>query len=315
MADFKTHITTSTAIGIAYGGAAYGLYEVPLSTSLLAGGLCAVSGMLPDLDSNSGRPLRESVALAAAVVPMMLAERMRQFEMPHEAIVLVGAAVYLVIRFGLAWILKRYTVHRGMFHSLPAALIFFEIAFLLASGPDVALRWYKAGGVLLGYLTHLVLDELWAVQWLRGRWQFKKSFGTALKLFGKGFVPNVTTYGLLALLSFTVFHEPEWMERVHGRYAEAQARFWERQRARLEAMGKAGGEPDPRENDAGTAPAEEYLRTARNPGAPGAGPDRVTIPAPVGSPAPPSYAPRSARVPARPLAEPPPIDRELRFVR
>ena len=77
MADFKTHLTFSTTIGVAYGGAAYGLFDLPPQTCILAGGLCAVSGMLPDIDSKSGRPLRESLAFGAAIVPMMLADRLR----------------------------------------------------------------------------------------------------------------------------------------------------------------------------------------------------------------------------------------------
>ena len=36
---------------------------------------------------------------------------------------LVGAAIYATVRFGLAKIVKKLTVHRGMFHSIPAALI------------------------------------------------------------------------------------------------------------------------------------------------------------------------------------------------
>ena len=33
MADFKTHIGTSTALGLVYGGAAYGLFQVPPQTA------------------------------------------------------------------------------------------------------------------------------------------------------------------------------------------------------------------------------------------------------------------------------------------
>ena len=60
-------------------GGAFAFYHVPLPTCALAAGLCGVSGMLPDLDSGPGRPLRESTAFAAAVVPMMLLDRMEQF--------------------------------------------------------------------------------------------------------------------------------------------------------------------------------------------------------------------------------------------
>src|SRR5262249_25045913 len=67
MPGFKVHITASTALGVAYGPGAFLNYDVPLPACVLAGGLCSVSGMLPDLDSGPGTPLRESVAFAAAV--------------------------------------------------------------------------------------------------------------------------------------------------------------------------------------------------------------------------------------------------------
>ncbi len=264
MADFVTHIATSTVLGAGYGAAAYAWYDVPLSTSLLAGGLCGVSGMLPDLDSGSGRPLRESVAFAAAVVPMMLLERLRTFGLTPELLVLIGAGSYLLIRFGLGWFLKKFTVHRGMFHSLPVAGVFFLIAFLLASGQEVALRWYKAGGVLLGYLSHLGLDELYSLEWVRGRWKLRRSFGTALKLWGSHAWSNLLSYGVLGLLVVVVFFEPAWMEDVQRRYVEAQAQFWESQRERLAALENALTQPHSR---SGTQQPEttKQPESARNP--------------------------------------------------
>ncbi|MCE9545263.1 MAG: hypothetical protein K8T25_07070 [Planctomycetia bacterium] len=72
MAGFRTHIATSTVLGIGY-GAVGAMYlprvegEIPLANCLLAAGLCSVSGMLPDLDSDTGVPIREVMALSAAV--------------------------------------------------------------------------------------------------------------------------------------------------------------------------------------------------------------------------------------------------------
>ena len=213
MAGFKTHITVSSLMGVGYGGTAYLMYGVPWPTCLLAGGLCGVSGMLPDIDSDSGRPLHESMAFAAAVVPMMLLHRFQHWGMSHEMIILAGAGVYLLIRFGLAALLKRYTVHRGMFHSLPAAVIFGEIAFLLASGEDWRLRAFTAGAVVLGYLSHLVLDEIYSVEWSHGL-RLKNSFGTALKLFGQGWWPNLSAYLKLAILTAVILFEPQWPQTL-----------------------------------------------------------------------------------------------------
>ena len=220
MADFRTHLTFSTLMGAGYGTAAHMLYDVPLSTGLLAGGLCSVSGMLPDVDSGSGRPLRESMSFAAAVVAMMMVERFRSLGMSPESIVLIGAGVYLLIRFGIGKLLQRYTVHRGMFHSLPAAVIAGEFAFLVASGEDVRIRCYKAGAVVVGYLSHLLLDELYSIEWHRGRLRLKSSFGSALKLFGDKWWPNISTLLKLAVLTFLVLKEPGWMQQHYRQRIE-----------------------------------------------------------------------------------------------
>jgi hypothetical protein len=208
MPGFKTHITGSTILGIGYGAGACFAYGVPWPTCALAGGLCSVSGMLPDLDSDSSTPQRESMAFASAVVPMMLVHRFRHMGLTPEMMILAGAAAYLVIRFGAAALLRWYTVHRGMFHSIPAALVFGEVAFLLASGDTLYLRLFTAGAVTLGYLSHLVLDEIWSVEWAHGL-HLKSSFGTALKLFGEGTWSNVSCYAKLLVLTAIILFVPQ----------------------------------------------------------------------------------------------------------
>ena len=168
--------------------------------------------MLPDIDSGPGRPLRESMAFAAAIVPMMLADRLRVFHVSTETIVLSGAILYLLIRFGGAALLRKFTVHRGMFHSIPAAVIAAELAFLLASGDNMNLRFYKAGGVFVGYMSHLILDEIYSVKLSARGVRIKSSLGSAVKVFGRGWIPNISTYAKLALLTMLVVQEPNWMQ-------------------------------------------------------------------------------------------------------
>ena len=215
MASFKTHMATSSLLGIGYGAAAYVGYDVPLSTCMLAGGLCSVSGMLPDIDSNTGVPIRESMAFAAAVVPMLMIDRFQHMGLNNESIALAGALIYLLIRFGLPEILKRFTVHRGMWHSVPAAAIAGLLAFMICSGEGINLRLFKSGGVLAGYVSHLLLDELFSIEWYRGRLRLKKSFGTALKMWGKSPWANITTYGKLTALVVLAIGDPLFMEN-HG---------------------------------------------------------------------------------------------------
>jgi hypothetical protein len=211
MAGFKAHITTSTVVGVGYGIGGYFYLQAPLETCVLAGGLCSVSGMLPDLDSDSGTPVREMSCFAAAVVPMLMLERFQTWGMSREMIVVAAALIYLVIRFGLVGLFKRYTVHRGMWHSVPACLTCGLIAFLIVSGDDLTIRIFKAAGVSLGFLSHLLLDELWSLSVRSGRLNIKKSSGTAMKFWGKDNWANFSTYAKLVVLAGLAVGDPMLM--------------------------------------------------------------------------------------------------------
>ena len=62
MADYRTHVITSSALGAVYGFASTVMLGFTGIQGALAGVLTGVSGMLPDLDSDSGRPIREVLA-------------------------------------------------------------------------------------------------------------------------------------------------------------------------------------------------------------------------------------------------------------
>ena len=212
MADFKTHISTSTFLGIGYAGAGM-LYGVPVDSALVAGGLCSVSGMLPDIDSDSGVPFRESMAFAAAVIPMLLVNRFARMGMSHETIVLVSGCLYLFIRFVVAKWLRKYTVHRGMFHSVPAAILFAEVGFLICGYDNIYIRIFNAGAIFLGVMSHLVLDEIWSFDFSGGKVRIKKSFGTAIKFWGRSLWGNVSVYAKLLIATCMILSEPVIMDR------------------------------------------------------------------------------------------------------
>lgn len=213
MAGFKTHISTSTALGAVYGAAGHVNAGIPLETCLLATGLCSIAGMLPDLDSESGVPIRETTAFTAAVTPMLMIDRFQHLRLSHESIVLAGVCIYIIIRFGLAELLRRYTVHRGMWHSIPAAVCAGLAATLICSCGDMRLLLFKSGAVMLGYVTHLLLDELYSIHWHRGRLRFKSSFGTAMKFFSRSIGANVVAYGVLLLLAMLALNDPRPIDR------------------------------------------------------------------------------------------------------
>src|SRR5579871_2473779 len=207
MPGFHTHIAFSTAAGIGYAvwGATY--YDLPYATCALAGGLCSIAGIMPDLDSDSGIPSRETISFAAAVVPMLVFNRLQVYGMSIEQMVLFGAPMYLIIRFGLGTLFKSASVHRGMFHSIPAVVIAGLIGYLICDSGAHLVHNYKGFAVALGYLSHLVLDEIWSIDMRSGTPHLKKSFGTALKFFGDKPGPAMLTYCLMCVLMMVAANE------------------------------------------------------------------------------------------------------------
>jgi membrane-bound metal-dependent hydrolase YbcI (DUF457 family) len=223
MADFRTHVTTSSVLGLGYAGMG-AVIGMPLDTSLVAGGLCGVSGMLPDLDSESGIPLREAMGFAAAVVPMLLVERFEMLGLGHDVMILIAAAMYFGIRFVGATLVSRFSVHRGMFHSLPAAFIFAGVAFLITEYAELNVRYFKAGGVFAGFMSHLLLDELYSIDMRPGRLRLKRSFGTAIKLWGNNGWANFSTYAKLAIVASMIAGEQPVMDWLYTRYPQIAER-------------------------------------------------------------------------------------------
>jgi len=213
MADFRTHIGWSTIVGIGYGVWGH-LQGVPLETSVLAGGLCGVAGMLPDLDSDSGKPAREMITLVAAVVPALMLDRFRQWELSNEWIAVATGAIYLFIRFGIGGIFKRYTVHRGMWHSVPACAIAGLVMFLICPKQELMVRLYLSVAVMLGFTVHLLLDEIWAVNLSTSKIGLKTSWGTALKFYGDNAWANFVTYAKLLVLIAAAVGDPMLMQEL-----------------------------------------------------------------------------------------------------
>ena len=212
MADFKTHITTSTALGIAYGVGGHLGFGISIPHCMVASALCGVAGMLPDLDSNSGIPQREMLSFVSVVVPVLMLRRFVAMHLTPEHMVFVAGVMYVIIRFGIGGLFRRFTKHRGMWHSIPAAIIAGLVTFLVCLSPELGIRVFKSWAVVIGFVSHLFLDEVYAVDWQGKRIRVKSSFGTALKWFGSSWYWNVSTYGKLALLIVLVMSDSSLMK-------------------------------------------------------------------------------------------------------
>lgn len=209
MADFRTHVSFAASLGVGYGAVAVNPLGFDAEVALLAASLTAVGGMLPDLDSDSGRPVRELSALSAAVVPLLMMPRLHHMQLSHEGMLTFLGMSYMIIRYGGSWFLKQFTVHRGMFHSIPAMLIAGLIVYMEYGSPNRAIRVLLAGGVMLGFLSHLVLDEVYSVDLNGVRPKLKSSAGSALKFFSPSFTATMFCYALLGALLVVAYVDYE----------------------------------------------------------------------------------------------------------
>ncbi|MEZ5941271.1 MAG: metal-dependent hydrolase [Planctomycetaceae bacterium] len=216
MASYREHVTFSSLLGVGYGAlAVFGAGYTP-QQGLLAGCLAGIGGMLPDLDLPTGKPGKEIFSLTAAVAPLILVGRvLKAFQLPNDAetTMLCVVVMYLAIRYGMAELVARFSSHRGMFHSIPALIIAGELVYLGYPSGLTTVKLLMGGGVAVGFLSHLLLDEIWSIRWNGVIPDLKKSSGTAMKFVGEKFVPNAFTFALLATASFFVLDEAGLLTR------------------------------------------------------------------------------------------------------
>ena len=167
MASYRGHLVFAGLLGAGYGSLALLAWRWDWGPALIAAGLTTLGGLLPDLDSDSGVPVRELFGVSAAIAPFLFFRRVYDAcQQSTEQTLVILAVLYLVIRYGLSHIFKRFTVHRGMFHSVPALLITGLTTYLVYPSEEVRLRVFLAGSVMLGFLSHLLLDELYSVDFM-----------------------------------------------------------------------------------------------------------------------------------------------------
>lgn len=204
MAGYREHITVSGMLGIGWGCAAFLLGGFGLMQSVVAGVVTWISGMLPDLDAEGGRPIRELTALLSILTPLLIVQHAHSLGVSDDHIMFAGIVSWALVRYGFSFLLAKLTVHRGMFHSIPALLIAAELMFLVYPNPELRVRVLMGLGVAIGFLSHLLLDEVYSVQWDGARVRLAKSAGSALKVWGQDALPNGVAMGLLLVLTWAV---------------------------------------------------------------------------------------------------------------
>ena len=172
--------------------------------------------MLPDIDSDTSKSFQECIYLTAGIGCILTASWIRHYYNDPDLALLGGAFMFLFIRFVVAMWIKKVTTHRGMIHSIPMAILSGELMFFVVTG-TVQERFVKAAALTAGFLSHLILDEVYSVDSTGATLRIKKSFGTALKWYNPKQQGVATTiYSLVFLLGLVACANPEVIELLNG---------------------------------------------------------------------------------------------------
>ena len=160
--------------------------------------LGTLGGLLPDLDSDTGKPLELLFQLLSVLIPMLLYYLFWDFFRGEVTITLLFFAIaYLVIQYLVCPLIKKLTVHRGIMHSIPFALLCGQVTFLLFFKISHRVAFYYAAAVFLGALIHLVLDEYYAISFKGLIPHLGRFSGTALAFYSSSLWATLFVYFLL----------------------------------------------------------------------------------------------------------------------
>ncbi|MBS0232623.1 MAG: metal-dependent hydrolase [Proteobacteria bacterium] len=185
MANFTTHIAVGTVVSGALATLTLAA-DVVAPQNLVAVTLAgALGSVLPDIDLKDSRPSRAMFAgLAIFASFAVLFNAATEFSIAELWLLWLGTLV--LVRYGLHSVFHRLSVHRGIWHSILAAVfcsVTTAIVFRHLLGKPDGVSWLAAAFMFVGYITHLTLDEIYSVDVMDTR--LKSSFGTALKLFDR----------------------------------------------------------------------------------------------------------------------------------
>ncbi len=183
MANFKTHMVIGAIASTGLAAVSLGINEVEVKHAVAFGMAGTLGGILPDIDSDNSFAIGLVFTFIAVVLAMLFVSRYYD-SLPLLHVFGIGAGAFLAVRYVARYIFEKLTVHRGIFHSLLAAVMMgfatMTMVYYLMSLNEL-LCWLSGIFVTFGYLVHLLLDEIYSVDLVNVR--VKRSFGTAIKPF------------------------------------------------------------------------------------------------------------------------------------
>ncbi len=184
MANFNTHFMVASGASAVVSGTLLSMEVVSPEQAVYAFALGTLGGLLPDVDSAHSKSIKVGFNVLSLLMTIMLIFVKSSTYSLIEMFIVAGL-VFAGIRYALLDIFRKISKHRGMFHSIPVALIWGIVVAILMQyffGLNSLVSWVYGFMVTMGYFVHLILDETYSVD--LGNRRVKKSLGTAMK-FGK----------------------------------------------------------------------------------------------------------------------------------
>lgn len=202
MANFTTHIGAGTVASGVLATLTLAA-DVVAPENLVAVTMAGVLGsVLPDIDLKDSRPSKAMFSgLAVFLSFAVLFSFATRYSVAELWVLWLGTLV--AVRYGLHNAFHYLSVHRGVWHSLAAgafASFLTAIIFKYILGRPDGVAWLAAGFMMIGYVVHLALDELYSVDVMDVR--MKSSFGTAMKLIDSRYPAASAGMVVAAALAF-----------------------------------------------------------------------------------------------------------------
>jgi hypothetical protein len=205
MASFEQHINGAViASGVIIAPLhSAGLISIDGSFVMLFLGM--VGGVLPDLDSDSSKPLQIAFKIISIFAPLLVL-----LHLGKEFPLLILIAIWILSSLLLHLILFRsfiaLTRHRGIFHSIPMGILFAQLTIALFHfNLHYGVEFSTIAGFFLfyGFIIHLLLDEFVSLNALGLK--VKHTLGSAFKLFDfKNWRGSLILYLLIAFFAYMV---------------------------------------------------------------------------------------------------------------